>query len=387
MKKIALLIAVVLILAGCTSDNDRANTEFTKVAQLYEQARNEVNEQHKLQLFNQVRDGLNGIVKKYPETDVAIKLTSGRKVGSISFIKLEEERKDVIARIIIIEKHKAEQEKIEKAKARRIKTLAELEKAGPDNIATILGMEFVKIEPGQFVMGMKDRAYYQGPEIPPIPHTVVLTKPFLMQSTEVTQHQYWIIMGNNPSEFNGCENCPVESVSWLDAKKFIAVLNGYAGKDVFRLPTEAEWEYACRAGTETAFNTGNTITKDQANFGDRGTGKTTSVKSYPSNAWGLYDMHGNVWEWVEDKYYPDSDAGFDNSKPVTDPVNVKSKIVGQVLRGGSWKDNANKLHSGNRQMMCPSGRPWGCRLLPRDPRTLSPYFEWPIGFRLVKDIK
>src|SRR5476649_2316727 len=156
----------------------------------------------------------------------------------------------------------------------------------------------------------------------------------------VTQEQWQAIMGNNPSEFKGEKNLPVETVSWDDCQEFIKKL-GEKNKQPYRLPTEAEWEYACRAGTTTPFHFGQAISANKANYdsyytyGDGKKGvwrkKTTPVGSFQANAWGLHDMHGNVYQWCQDFYgdYP--------QKNVTDPQGPE-KGVGRVLRGGSWFD-------------------------------------------------
>jgi formylglycine-generating enzyme required for sulfatase activity len=169
-------------------------------------------------------------------------------------------------------------------------------------------------------------------------HKVTLTKGFYLGVYPVTQDQWRAVMGNNPSQFKGEKNVPVEMVSWEDCQAFIKKLRE-EGKKPYRLPTEAEWEYACRAGTTTPFYFGETISTDQANYdgnytygnGQKGVyrQKTTPVTSFPANALGLYDMHGNVWEWCQDRYgdYPQN--------AVVDP---QGPDVGEyrVLRGGSW---------------------------------------------------
>ncbi|MDR1611368.1 MAG: SUMF1/EgtB/PvdO family nonheme iron enzyme, partial [Planctomycetota bacterium] len=168
-------------------------------------------------------------------------------------------------------------------------------------------------------------------------HQVTLSSAFYMGIYEVTQSQWRAVMGGNPSNFSGYDN-PVEQVSWNDAVEFCRMLSVKTGRKV-RLPTEAEWEYACRAGTTTAFNTGETISTDQANYDGNytyGNGrkgvyreKTTPVGSFPANAWGLYDMHGNVWEWCSDWY-----GGYDLTK-TKDPQGV-SGGTHRVVRGGAW---------------------------------------------------
>ena len=141
-------------------------------------------------------------------------------------------------------------------------------------------------------------------------------------------------MGNNPSRFKGVQ-LPVEQVTWHNSQEYIKKLNDLDAAPAgfkFSLPTEAQWEYACRAGTTTAYHFGNTLSKDQANFGGS-VGQTTDVGHYPANAWGLYDMHGNVWEWCLD-WWGDYPSGT-----VTDPT---GSLQGsdRVDRGGSWYNDA-----------------------------------------------
>ena len=194
---------------------------------------------------------------------------------------------------------------------------------------------FAQIQAGTFQMGEV------GVEEPV--HTVTISYPFWMGATEVTQAEYAALMGRNPSQFQGSEypdsaNRPVEQVSWHDARSYCkaltaqqsargAVPSGYE----FRLPTEAEWEYACRAGTTTSWNVGNSLSCSQANHNFCIGKQTSVVGSYAPNAWGLYDMHGNVWEWCLDSW--DESANYPSSA-VSDPYVASGPH--RVLRGGSW---------------------------------------------------
>jgi formylglycine-generating enzyme len=168
------------------------------------------------------------------------------------------------------------------------------------------------------------------------------------------------LMDDNPSQFTGDgDTCPVESVSWNDAQKFIQKLNQRGDRITYGLPTEAQWEYAARAGTTTAFYFGDQLSTDQANYngnypmpgGSKGEyrDKTVPVGSFPANAWGLYDMHGNVHEWCQDWYgkYP--------SGPVTDPTGPSSGAY-RVLRGGSWNSFARYCRSAFRDDIHPVSR-------------------------------
>ncbi|MDR1519982.1 MAG: SUMF1/EgtB/PvdO family nonheme iron enzyme [Planctomycetota bacterium] len=209
-----------------------------------------------------------------------------------------------------------------------------------DNVS----MKFVKIPAGTFLMGSP--ASERGRDDSEVQHEVTLTKAFYMGIYEVTQAQWRAVMGENPSEFKG-DRRPVESVSWEDATAFCRKVSELTGRKL-RLPTEAEWEYACRAGTRTAFNTGDTINTDQANYngndpyGNGGKGvfrkQTVEVGSFPANAWGLYDMHGNVWEWCSDWV-----GKYDLANRI-DPHGVANGS-GRVLRGGCCFNNAGFCRS------------------------------------------
>jgi len=224
--------------------------------------------------------------------------------------------------------------------------------------ADSIGMEFKLIPAGTFTMGDASG------DDDETPHEVTLTKPFKMGVHEVTQAQYEQVMGVNPSEYKGANN-PVEMVSWEDAVEFCRRLSELpaekAAGNVYRLPTEAEWEYACRAGTTTKFSFGD----DESDFGEYGwyrenSGRTTHpVGSKLPNAWGLYDMHGNVWEWCQD-WYGDYPSGS-----VTDPSGATSSS-GRVNRGGGWFNTADNCRSADRYRNSPS------------------YRNYNLGFRVVR---
>ncbi|NLW85679.1 MAG: SUMF1/EgtB/PvdO family nonheme iron enzyme [Planctomycetes bacterium] len=207
---------------------------------------------------------------------------------------------------------------------------------GPEKELTLdlgggVSMKLVLIPAGRFMMGSpsneKDRDGDEGPQ-----RQVTISKPFYMGVYEVTQAQYEAVMGNNPSHFKGANN-PVEQVSWNDATEFCRRLSQRTGKTV-RLPTEAEWEYACRAGTTTRFYYGDDPDYRQlgeyAWYNTNSNSRTQPVGQKRPNAFGLYDMHGNVYEWCSD-WFADSYANANNTNP-TGPASGSRR----VLRGGSW---------------------------------------------------
>jgi formylglycine-generating enzyme required for sulfatase activity len=218
--------------------------------------------------------------------------------------------------------------------------------------ADSFGMKFNLIPAGTFTMGEGDEADDQ--LFQALVHEVTLTKPFKMGVHEVTQAQYEQVMKNNPSNFKGAEN-PVENVSWEDAVEFCRKLSELpaekAAGNVYRLPTEAEWEYACRAGTTTNFSFGDDESDlcDYAWCDSNSADKTHPVGRKQPNAWGLYDMHGNVLEWCQDWY------GDYRSGSVTNPVGFKSGSR-RVFRGGSWSDSAVYCRSAYRYGLFPSFR-------------------------------
>ncbi len=215
---------------------------------------------------------------------------------------------------------------------------------------TLLGItqRFRWLEPGQFLMGSpadeleREWAGISGWEGSETQHQVTLSQGFWLADTTVTQAFWQAVMGNNPSNFKDDPNNPVEQVSWQDAQEFISKLNSYFPGLQSQLPSEAQWEYACRAGTTTPFSFGENITPEQVNYngnypyadGKKGLyrEKTIAVKSLPANPWGLYEMHGNVWEWCQDVWRQEISAG-----PVIDPLYTDDdEAAPRVIRGGSW---------------------------------------------------
>lgn len=230
---------------------------------------------------------------------------------------------------------------------------------GQTETFTVTGVSFkmVWIPAGSFLMGSPASELERSSDEEQ--HRVSV-KAFQLGQTEVTQGLWQAVMGSNPSHFKDCgANCPVEQVSWEDAQAFIRKLNDQTGQK-FRLPNEAEWEYAARAGTTTAFSTGETITSEQANFDGnysyngsaRGVfrGKTTPAGNFQTNSFGLHDMHGNVWEWVQDCYVAYSEAPTDGS--AVNPVSCTRR----VLRGGSWGYGPRGLRSADRDRNSPDVR-------------------------------
>jgi formylglycine-generating enzyme required for sulfatase activity len=220
------------------------------------------------------------------------------------------------------------------------------------------GMVFVLVPAGHFVMGSP--ASEAGRELQEVQHEVVISRPFYLGKFEVTQGQWQTVMHANPSWFQaGDKNMPVERINWFEAHEFVNRLASQSPGSTFRLPTEAEWEYAARAGTTSAYSTGATLTTRQANYDDppsRGPtaereagGRPVRVGSFPPNAWRLHDMHGNVWEWCEDELcqYP--------TGRVIDPVGQCGSPL-KVIRGGSWYFGADSARSALRYTHQPMDR-------------------------------
>jgi uncharacterized protein (TIGR02996 family) len=211
-----------------------------------------------------------------------------------------------------------------------------------------IGMELALIPAGSFKMGSPPAEVGRFEDEGPL-HLVTLTQPFYVGVYPVTQAQFEAVTGSNPSLFHagykGGPTHPVEGVTWFDAVKFCEFLSGReaekAAGRLYRLPTEAEWEFCCRSGTNTPFSFGGVASSRNANFdgnhpyGGAGKGQylqqTTPVGSYAPNAWGLFDMHGNVREWVADWYGPEYYDDSPEENP-TGPISGE----GRVQRGGSW---------------------------------------------------
>jgi formylglycine-generating enzyme required for sulfatase activity len=222
--------------------------------------------------------------------------------------------------------------------------------SGAEAVLTLPGgttMDFVKIGPGAFTMGSPFSE--PGRDIDEKEHPVELTKAFWMAKHEVTQRQWMAVMDENPSRFEG-DARPVDSVSWMDCRRFLSRLNK-PGDIKFRLPTEAEWEYACRAGSNAAHHFGDGAAMNEyAWSGANGQNATHDVGQKKPNAWGLCDMYGNVWEWCADRY------GLLSSGAATDPAGPNDGAF-RVLRGGSWAEvKVSRLRSALRHRDDPDNR-------------------------------
>ncbi len=252
-------------------------------------------------------------------------------------------------------------------------------------------MQLVKIPAGTFMMGSRRSETERHNK--ETRHEVTISRPFLMAAHEVTQAQWSKVMSGKRrtrAVFNddngGSPDHPIENVEWEGAVEFCKVLSELPSEKekgrTYRLPTEAEWEYACRAGTTTAFHTGDSLSSEQANFngnypyGDVQEGpylrRTAPVGSYAPNAFGLYDMHGNVAEWCADWFDPDYYESSPDVDPLGPPFGVFSDGYGKfylTVRGGSWLDEARACRSAYRY-----------RAMSRTPNRL-------IGFRVVCDLE
>ncbi len=251
-------------------------------------------------------------------------------------------------------------------------------------VSNSLGMALVRIEPGSFLMGSSkdpiDRLMREFPDserewldAEQPQHTVKITRLFYLGAHPVTQGQYQAVMGNSPSYFKGSDDLPVEMVSWFDAVAFCNRLSErerrapfyridgtevtILGGDGYRLPTEAEWEYACRAGSSTLYPFGDNASAlgEFAWYTKNSENKTHPVGQKSSNAWGLHDMLGNVWEWCADWY----DEKYYASSPPADPAGASGAAF-RVFRGGSWSFDPRYCRSALRNGFAPAD--WGSNL-------------------------
>ena len=227
----------------------------------------------------------------------------------------------------------------------------------PKEIAADLGggvkLRMVLIPAGEFLMGSPDSDKYAEDDEKP-QHRVRIAQPFYLGEHVVTQEQWEAVMGGNPSNFKGPNN-PVENVSWDDCQKFLDKLNRRPGNQagVFQLPTEAQWEYACRAGSTTNYCFGDEESGlgEYAWYGANSGSKTHPVGEKKPNAWGLYDMHGNVWEWCADWH----DGGYYARSPIDDPTGPTGSSD-RVFRGGGWNRPAGLCRSASRRSRWPGRR-------------------------------
>jgi formylglycine-generating enzyme required for sulfatase activity len=243
-----------------------------------------------------------------------------------------------------------------------------------------LGMEFLLIPAGSFTMGsrMSPRQIVErlgGKEewfqFEQPARDVTIAQSFYLQTTEVTQKHWKEVMGENPSYFNQCGNdCPVESVSWEDVQIFIAKLNQLEQTNSYRLPSEAEWEYAGRAGSSTDYSFGDDSGKlgDYAWFLGNSDKATQRVATKKPNPRGLYDMHGNVAEWVEDDWHASHGGGPADGRPWVGHPRSSDRVV----RGGGWGSEAQRLRSAGRSGFWPECRDDGIGLRLARSVTLDP---------------
>ena len=212
-------------------------------------------------------------------------------------------------------------------------------------------MVFVRIAAGTFEMGSPATERDREPQ--ELRHRVSIARPFYLGMFEVSQREWAKVTGKNPSNFRGCPACPVERISYFDVVEYIDRLNRLSPWPGFRLPTEAEWEYACRAGGTAAYGTSETIDRSRANYAGA---RTTPVGSFAPNGWGVFDMSGNVWEWTADDYAPYPGA----IAPDTPAFKGEKKVI----RGGSWRFGADSARCALRYTHSPhdSGYSLGVRL-------------------------
>lgn len=226
------------------------------------------------------------------------------------------------------------------------------------SIKNSIGMEFVLIPSCEF----QRNSYERSDEIPI--NKVSISKPFYLGKYPVTQKEWKAVMGNNPSCFEG-DDRPVECVSWNDVQEFVNSLNKKEGTDKYRLPSEAEWEYACRADTATRYSFGDADSElgEYAWYYRNSEHQTHRVGQKKPNPWRLYDMHGNVWEWCHEGYYSIHELALADANAW-----VAGSISGLVLRGGSWVNYPKKCRSAYRITFHPN------------------YGHYSLGFRLLRSV-
>jgi formylglycine-generating enzyme required for sulfatase activity len=224
--------------------------------------------------------------------------------------------------------------------------------------ANSIGMEFTLIPAGEFNMGSEE-----SDDEKPV-HKVKIKNPFYLGSYPVTQREWKAVVADNPSYFKG-DDLPVEHVSWDDVQEFIKNLNEKEGTENYRLPSEAEWEYAARAGTTTRYSFSDSESKlgDYAWYDDNSGDKTHPVGQKKPNSWGLYDVHGNVWEWVQDLWHDSYDGA-----PTDGSAWESGDGADRVVRGGSWFDYAGRCRSASRDPRVPGFRYYG------------------LGFRILREL-
>jgi sulfatase modifying factor 1 len=228
----------------------------------------------------------------------------------------------------------------------------------------VTGMRFLAVPAGSFRMGSPSGEPMR--EAQESAHEVTLTRPFWLGAFEVTQREWRAVMNTAPSWFKDDERRPVENVNWHEVQKFLRELAAKSPGYRFRLPTEAEWEYACRAGTTTAYSTGPSLGEDAANVARSpdsaaaGEGSTRPVGTYAANPWGFFDMHGNVWEWTADEHCPYAES------EATDPAPSCGSEL-KVIRGGSFYFGADSARCALRYTHRPIDRGFS------------------IGFRVVRE--
>ncbi len=295
---------------------------------------------------------------KDPEEVVRLYTEAGREFNAIPLVAFERERKqkeEAEARAAE-QKDKEKQDPIDAYKPPEISDIKQVD------LGNGVTLDMVWVQPGGFLMGSRGGSrgrqsrQSQGSTIPPDEtplRPVKITRGFWIGQHEVTQEQWVQIMGTNPARFNEDPKNPVEQVGWSDCARFIERLNQLSEEGEFRLPTEAEWEYACRASSTASFHFGNDLSflSDYAWHSGNSDAKTHPVGEKRPNAWGIHDMHGNVAEWVQDWY----DPVIYQSGSVTNPYGPDTGIF-KVRRGGAWSYHYSRLRSAVREHELPDVR-------------------------------